>query len=82
MLNFKLKENAISIQSETPLADYLRTLGISEVDDFIFRPNVKNELNGALLDNAASAVMKLKELFDANKRINLVIKLMIYVKKN
>lgn len=73
MLNFKLKDNAINGQSETPLADYLHTLGITEVDDFIYRPNFNNELDGALLDNAIGAVCKLKELFEANKKMFLIV---------
>ena len=35
MLNFKVKKNGINVNSSTPLADYLRTLGITEVNEFI-----------------------------------------------
>lgn len=73
MLNFKVKSNAIDINSQTPLEDYLRTLGITEVNEFIYRPSVKNELPGYLLNNVPRAIEMLRSSFENNKNIFLIV---------
>ena len=73
MLNFKLNPNAINPSSTTPLQDYLHSLGIEEVDEFIHRPTKQNELDGILLDNALNVVHKLRECFEANKKFFLIV---------
>lgn len=73
MLNYKLKPNAVDSNSQEPLADYLRTLGITEVQEFINRPTKANELSGDLLENASHTVFWLEKLFRENRKFFLVV---------
>lgn len=73
MLNFKLNNNAIDSFSTTPLADYLKSLGITDTDQFLKMPHFESEICGAKLDNAVLLVHKLKQLFDADKKFFLIV---------
>lgn len=73
MLNFKLKTNAINPFSTTPLEDYLRTLGITEVNEFMSFPNPSSEISGKNLNNAEKMVFLLQELFEQKKKFFLVV---------
>ena len=73
MLNFKLNSNAIDSFSTTPLADYLKSLGITDIDQFLKIPSHDSEICGAKLDNAVILVHKLKKLFDENKKFFLIV---------
>ena len=73
MLNFKLKPNAINKNSVTPMEDYLRSLGIQEVNEFMHMPSRKYELCGGKLDNAVELVYSLRNCFNNNKKFFLVV---------
>lgn len=73
MLHFKLKPNAISPQSTTPMEDYLHSLGIENIDEFLRFPTPSSELCGGLLTNGAPMAYKLKECFENKKNIFLVV---------
>jgi len=73
MLNFKLNPNAIDSNSTAPLADYLRSLGIEAVEEFMKVPNRSNELDGELLENALHTVAWLNKLFTENKKFFLIV---------
>lgn len=73
MLNFKLNNNAIDSFSTTPLADYLKSLGIVDIDQFLKIPKHDSEICGAKLDHAVILVHKLKQLFEENKRFFLIV---------
>ena len=73
MLNFKLKTNAIDSSTNTPLEDYLHTLGITATDQFIGTPSKVFELDGRCLDNALRMVDILHDCFEANKKFFLVV---------
>ena len=74
MLHFKLKPNAISPQSTTPMEDYLHSIGIEQIEEFMNHPSPSSELCGALLTNGAKMVYKLKGAERA--KTNMVIDLM------
>ena len=73
MLNYKLKPNAINQFSLNPLEDYLRSIGINEVAEFIGRPSKDTELAPELLANAYKAVNMLCEAFEDKKKIFLIV---------
>ena len=73
MLNFKLKANAIDVNSATPIVDYLKTLGITETDEFINYAKPTSEICGAKLTNAAKMTYKLKECFETDKKFFLIV---------
>lgn len=73
MLNFKLKSNAIDINSTTPMQDYLKTLGITEVDEFIKYPKASSEICGGKLKNSAQLVHCLKDAFERNSKFFLIV---------
>lgn len=73
MLNFKLNPNAIDNNSTTPLADYLRSLGIEAVEEFMKIPSKSNELDGELLENSLHTVAWLNKLFTENKKFFLIV---------
>lgn len=73
MLNFKLNPNAISNTSQTPLIDYLKSLGINKTEAFIKQPLAEDEISAELLENAMHTVCMLNKLFTENKKFFLVV---------
>ena len=73
MLKYKLKENAIPLNSSKPMEDYLRSLGIDKPDRFMIKPQPEDELDPFLLDNMEKCVVKLHEGFTANKKFFLQV---------
>ena len=73
MLKYKLKNNCISPQSETPMADYLRSLGIDQIESFMGTPDYMDELSPRLLLNIGRCVQMLHQGFEQNKRFLLIV---------
>ena len=73
MLKYKLKENSIKINSETPMIDYLKSLGIENTDSFLRKPQPWEELSPYSLDNMDLAVSLLHEMFNENSPIYLQV---------
>ena len=73
MIKYKLKNNCISPTSTEPMADYLRSLGISKINSFLNDPDYADELPAKLLDNIAPCVEKLHTFFEQNKKFLLIV---------
>ena len=73
MIKYKLKENAINIDSIHPMEDYLHSLGINKPQDFILLPPKEDELDPFLLINMDKCVRELHEGFTNNKSFFLQI---------
>ena len=73
MLQYKLKDKAINPQSTTPIADYLRSLGITKVSSFLGTPDAADELNPFLLKNMDRIVNELHYGFTNNKKFFLQV---------
>lgn len=75
MLRYKLKENCVNGTSQTPLKDYLISLGIKaeNVDSFINCPKQEDELNPFLLSNITKAIELLREGFINDKQFFLIV---------
>ena len=67
MLKYKLKENAIPLNSSKPMEDYLRSLGIDKPDRFMIKPQPEDELDPFLLDNMEKCVVKLQKVFSTSR---------------
>ena len=73
MIKYKLKDNCISPQSETPMIDYLHSLGINQVESFLGAPDYTDELSPRLLTNIGQCVKMLNKGFEENKNFLLIV---------
>lgn len=68
MLEYKLKENAINIDSTSPIRDYLKSLGIEKIDSFLSTPPKEDELNPFELVNIKRCIYAIHNGFINNKK--------------
>lgn len=73
MIKYRLKDNCISPQSTTPMADYLRSLGITKIESFLGTPDYTDELSPRLLTNIVDCVDILHKGFTEHKKFLLIV---------
>ena len=73
MIKYKIRKNAIDINSAHPIEDYLRSLGISEIDSFLDMPQEKDRLDPFLLDNMDKCINELHYAFENKMNIFLIV---------
>lgn len=72
-MRFKLKETAVDPLSRTPVADYLKTLGIRDVDSFINMPREEDEESYKMLSNLTPGLEMLHKHIEAGSSIFLQV---------
>lgn len=72
-MRYELKENSININSQNPIIDYLKSLGIKKPDHFLSEPPQSDELDPFLLSNMKTCLLELKKGFDNNKKFFLQV---------
>lgn len=73
MINFRKREGAIDENSNTPIEDYLRSLGIERVEEFLKVPSKESEENPFLLENMERGLELAHEMMTSGNRILLVV---------
>lgn len=73
MINFRKREGAIDENSNSPIEDYLRSLGIEKVEEFLREPSKESEENPFLLENIEKGLELAHEMMTSGNRILLVV---------
>lgn len=72
MIKYRLRANAVSPDSETPLIDYIRSCGVEDTDRFMC-PTKEDELDPWRLKNMKECVIRLHNAFEAKLKFFLIV---------